>query len=306
MGVSRVVEEVDGVLEQVVVEVLIQMEQEVEGNFLGVEYLLGHDGKLINLAVFELPLDQGGIVEARHEVLCPVATLPLVLRYYLLGLIIDEIDGSELGLAVGEVEGAEHGERLRHAAPEGEQVVVVLLIKEKVGLPDGLGLSVNDKVVVGDSLLVGGLLLGLVGDADQAELPAFGLPQARDGHLHLGQVVGLPDRVAYLVGVEPALGVFAQVEAADLDLFVVAGAEPGDHRVVVRPPGQEFVGPLVVSAVELCHRLRISRKRVVVVAQHEAVVVVLPRLPYTEQTTLVESVQIAKITLLPKEVMVDI
>ena len=298
------VEEVDGVLEQVVVEVLIQMEQEVEGNFLGVEYLLGHDGKLINLAVFELPLDQGGIVEPRHEVLCPVATLPLVLRYYLLGLIIDEIDGSELGLAVGEVEGAEHGDR-----PEVEvveQVVVVLLIKEKVGLPDGLGLSVNDKVVVGDSLLVGGLLLGLVGDADQAELPAFGLPQARDGHLHLGQVVGLPDRVAYLVGVEPALGVFAQVEAADLDLFVVAGAEPGDHRVVVRPPGQEFVGPLVVSAVELCHRLRISRKRVVVVAQHEAVVVVLPRLPYTEQTTLVESVQIAKITLLPKEVMVDI
>ena len=298
------VEEVDGVLEQVVVEVLIQMEQEVEGNFLGVEYLLGHDGKLINLSVFELPLDQGGIVEPRHEVLCPVATLPLVLRYYLLGLIIDEIDGSELGLAVGEVEGAEHGDR-----PEVEvveQVVVVLLIKEKVGLPDGLGLSVNDKVVVGDSLLVGGLLLGLVGDADQAELPAFGLPQARDGHLHLGQVVGLPDRVAYLVGVEPALGVFAQVEAADLDLFVVAGAEPGDHRVVVRPPGQEFVGPLVVSAVELCHRLRISRKRVVVVAQHEAVVVVLPRLPYTEQTTLVESVQIAKITLLPKEVMVDI
>ena len=90
------VEEVDGVLEQVVVEVLIQMEQEVEGNFLGVEYLLGHDGKLINLAVFELPLDQGGIVEARHEVLCPVATLPLVLRYYLLGLIIDEIDGNQI------------------------------------------------------------------------------------------------------------------------------------------------------------------------------------------------------------------
>ena len=298
------VEEVDGVLEQVVVEVLIQMEQEVEGNFLGVEYLLGHDGKLINLSVFELPLDQGGIVEPRHEVLCPVATLPLVLRYYLLGLIIDEIDGSELGLAVGEVEGAEHGDRPKVEVVE--QVVVVLLIKEKLGLPDGLGLSVNDKVVVGDSLLVGGLLLGLVGDADQAELPAFGLPQARDGHLHLGQVVGLPDRVAYLVGVEPALGVFAQVEAADLDLFVVAGAEPGDHRVVVRPPGQEFVGPLVVSAVELCHRLRISRKRVVVVAQHEAVVVVLPRLPYTEQTTLVESVQIAKITLLPKEVMVDI
>ena len=291
--------ELDGVLEEVVVEVLVDVEEEVEGDLLGVEDLLDPDGELVDVPVLVLALDDGGGVEAGDVVLGLVGALPLVPGDDGLGLVVDVVDGGGLDLAVLEEEGAEHGD-----GPEVEvvdEVVVVLLFEEEPGLPDGPRVDVDDEVVVDDALLVEGLVLGLVGDGDHAEVVPPGLPEVGDGHLDLAEAVGLPDRVLDVVGAEAALGVVPQVEALDLDLLVVAGPEPDYHRVVVGLPRQVLVGPLVVLGLVPGHCLRVGSQGPIVVGQHEPVVVVLPRLPHADRPTLVEYVQVHQVRLLPQE-----
>jgi hypothetical protein len=244
----------DSVLQQVVVEVLVYGQQEVQGDFLGVEHLLHPQGKFVNISVLELALQQGAGVEARHKVLGAVGALPLLPRDNLLCLVVHVVGRGWLHLAVLEEEGAEHGDW-----PQIEVidlVVIVQLIKAELGFSDCPSSYVHNEVVVDDSFLVYGLTLRLVAHADQQELSPPGLPQGSDRHLDLVEPIGFSDRVADVVVLVGPLGVVPQVECLYLDFLVVARTEPGHHRVVVGLAGDVFVRPFVVLRFISGHWLR--------------------------------------------------
>ena len=63
-------------------------------NLLGVHDLLGCHYKLVHIAIFVLALHQSRAIEAWNEVLALVATLPFLIMYDSLCLVVDVVNGA--------------------------------------------------------------------------------------------------------------------------------------------------------------------------------------------------------------------
>lgn len=292
------VQEVDGVGEQVIVEIFIEMQHEVQTDLAGVHHLLSGHANSSHISILVEPLNDRSGVEARDEEVDVASGLPGFLGDDLLSLVADVINGSGQGLACLVPEGVEDGdgshvEILDELVVPGEAILGVL--EPELSLTHGALIDIDNVVVVDDT--IGILAVGLlVAVTHQAELAGLSLPDIGKGEGEVVDIVGLSSRV-----VDPdgghlgVLGIGSKVEVVELHLSLVLVPEPDDHGVVVAPLDRVLVGPLVLDRLELGHRLaglRIEGLLILVVGEPEPGVVEGALLDDDEHLGIVEGLNV--------------
>jgi hypothetical protein len=122
---------------------------------------------------------------------------------------------------------------------------VLGILEPELSLPHGLFHSVNDIVVVDDSVRISAIgLFVAVGYQHELARPSF--PEVGKTQREVIDPVGLPSSV---VDADSAhlgvLGVISEVEIVEFNLTLMLVPEPGNHGVVVGTLDGVFVGPLV-------------------------------------------------------------
>lgn len=140
------------ILEQVIVEVFIELEEEVESKLLVVHHFLSHHCEIVAIAVLEKAVVNHGSVGAWEEVFAFVGALPFLFGHNFFSLVIDIVDWGGEDLSVLEAVGPEH--RVVPHVVAVDEIVVMVLVEEEVGLSNGSCLGINYEIVVNDSCLV--------------------------------------------------------------------------------------------------------------------------------------------------------
>lgn len=103
------------------------MQQEVQGDLSGVQYLFSHEGELLNISVLKLRFYESRTIETGHIVLGSVGALPLVLSYDLFSLVVDVVDWSAFWFSISKVESPEHGDGSKVLVVN--EIVIILFIE---------------------------------------------------------------------------------------------------------------------------------------------------------------------------------
>lgn len=221
-------EQSDGVVEQVVVEVFVDVQHEVQVHLVRSDQPLGCHLHLAHVSSRVLGLDYRGCVEARDVEVGPAGGLPGFGGDDLFPLVVDVVDGSgeRKPLLVGEgVEGRDLSEVVvvhEHAIPlagEGE-----------LGLPYDLFPDIEDVVVVDCVVRV---VVRAVAVADQHVDVGLSFPHVAYLKRQIVDVVVLDERVLHRDGPEFAGRVALQVEGEEVDAGLELGLPPRELRVVV-------------------------------------------------------------------------
>lgn len=244
-------EKVNGVGEEIIIEVFVEVEHKVETDLSGVHHLLDSHTDFLDITVLVEALNYGSAIEARHEEIDVAGGLPGLLCNDDLSLVIDVVDGSGEGLSGLVAEGVEDGdwahvEVLDHLIVPCETVLGIL--EPKLGLPHGLGNSIENVVIVDDSISVATVGF-LVAVADQHKLTGFCLPKVGKTEGEVVDSVALASCVVDANGCHG--GVFAsEIKVVELHLGFMLVSEPSDHGVVVGSLDGVFISPLVVLGLE--------------------------------------------------------
>ena len=107
----RIVDHLDDILQQIVIKVLIDWQQEMHGEFLGVYDFHCFADEPVTVSVFVLTVDQHAWLNSGWLVLVQVAAFPCVWGYDLFGFIVDVVNWSCQWLTILEIEGSEHASR---------------------------------------------------------------------------------------------------------------------------------------------------------------------------------------------------
>ena len=101
-------EELNGVLQQVVIEVFVKVEKEVQTYLLWIHDLLDSHFHIINITVGMVSLNYGRTVPARYEEVDITSSFPFILSHNLLSFVVHIVDGSGEGFTLSVPEGVEH------------------------------------------------------------------------------------------------------------------------------------------------------------------------------------------------------
>ena len=102
-------QELDGILEEVIIKVLVEVQKEVHADFPVVNDLVGDDSQIFNMSIVVFSRNEGVGVPAREEVVVFVAAdHPFVFSNDFLSSVVSVVDRSLKGLSFFVSEGVEH------------------------------------------------------------------------------------------------------------------------------------------------------------------------------------------------------
>lgn len=259
-------EQLEGILEKIVVEVFVDGKQEVQTDLLGVHDFLQVDLDLWNFPVIVDSLDDSIAVPAWEVIVGSVAAaLPAILGYYLFCLVIDVEDG---GLQGGSFVVAECVEdwNVSDSVEIDELIIVGKSVRAqweiKFGFPQNSFIVsyiwVEDVVIVDDSSFVFTfILITFIGGGANEVLVLFGFPNASDVDLQVVDSVLISKCVEGFDSIEASLGFFSQIEIVEVNFLLVFIRKPNDFGVVVAFVYDVVVCPLVFFGHVHRHRLAI-------------------------------------------------
>jgi hypothetical protein len=306
------VEEVDGVGQQIIVEVFIEMQHEVETDLTGVHHLLGRHTNSRHITILVEALNDRSGVEAWDEEVDVASGLPGLLGDDLLCLVADVVDGSGQSLACLVPESMVDGDGT-HVEVLDELVVpceaILGILEPVLGLTQGALIDIDDVVVVDNT--IGIFAIGLfVTVSHQAELPRLGLPNVGKGK---GEVVDIVDLSSGVVDLDSGnlsvLGIGPEIEVVELHLSLVLVSKPDDHGVVVASLDWVLVGPLIFDGLKLGNWLAclgIIGLLILVVGESEPGIVEGPLLDYDEHLGIVEGLNVHLSHIIEEVIVVDV
>ena len=155
-------QKLDGILKEVIVQVLVKVQQELKWDFFGIDHFLDWEVAVVAVSIKMVSLDNSWTIPSREEEVVSIASwLPSVLVNNLFTVVVNEVDRSFLNLTFLMSESMENRDSI-HAKAVNELVIVAksisFNIKFEFSLPDSgniIALSgINNIVVVDNSILV--------------------------------------------------------------------------------------------------------------------------------------------------------
>ena len=169
-----VVHHVNSVLKKIIIKIFVYMQQKVQSYLLWIQNFLNPYWKLIHVSIFVLPFNNSWRIKTRNVIFSSVSTLPLVPSHNFLRFVINIVNRSIFDFSILKIKCPEHAYGSQTEIVN--QVIVVLLLKEKVCLPHCTCINIKDKVVVNYSLLIHSLVLCFVRNSYQTEVVPSSLP----------------------------------------------------------------------------------------------------------------------------------
>jgi len=139
--ISIKLEHLNNILQQIVIEVLIQMQQEVERDFLGIHNFLSVTLEFINISSIIHTLHHQRRIKSRNEEIGLTIASPLIISWYnLLTLVVHVVNWGQLLLSVYVLVSTEDRNSAEvHGVDQG---VVEFGLEPKLSFSDGLSLVV--------------------------------------------------------------------------------------------------------------------------------------------------------------------